>query len=124
MENRRPPRSNRPFRSNRPQRGGPPRGRRGGKEEPPILMGEPSPSLAKINTMNMAKLTEKIAMLEEEEVRVGAKLDRLKAVDPLPETKIKAVIELLARLDALKKLAAERLAGKAERKAAREQGRM
>ncbi len=87
-------------------------------------MGEPSPSLAKINTMNMAKLTEKIAMLEEEEVRVGAKLDRLKAVDPLPETKIKAVIELLARLDALKKLAAERLAGKAERKAAREQGRM
>lgn len=122
MENRRF-RSNRPYRSNRPQRGGPPRGRRGGKEEPPILMGEPSPSLAKINTMNMAKLTEKIAMLEEEEARVGAKLKRLQAVDPLPEVKIKAVTELLARLDALKKAAAERLAGKAERKAAREQGR-
>lgn len=87
-------------------------------------MGEPSPALAKINTMNMAKLTEKIASIEEEESRVGAKLKRLQAVDPLPETKIKAVSELLERLDALKKLAAERLAGKAERKAAREQGRM
>tara|TARA_R110002111_G_scaffold14050_8_gene38779 strand:- start:238 stop:633 length:396 start_codon:yes stop_codon:yes gene_type:complete len=131
MENRRPHRSNRPFRSNRPQRGsgGPPRGRggrgrRGGKEEPPMLLGEPSPSLAKINTMNMAKLTEKIAQLEEEEARVGAKLKRLEAVDPLPEVKIAAVKDLLARLDALKKAAAERLAGKAERKAAREQGRM
>jgi hypothetical protein len=89
-----------------------------------MLMGEPSPSLAKINTMNMAKLTEKIAMLVEEETRVGAKLTRLQAVDPLPEPKIKAVMELLARLDALKKLATERLAGKAERKLAREQGRL
>lgn len=89
-----------------------------------MLMGEPSPSLAKINTMNMAKLTEKIASIEEEEARVGAKLKRLQAVDPLPERKIKAVSELLERLDVLKKLAAERLAGKAERKAAREQGRM
>ncbi len=89
-----------------------------------MLLGEPSPSLAKINTMNMAKLTEKIAQLEEEEARVGAKLSRLEAVTPVPEVKIAAVKDLLARLDALKKAAAERLAGKAERKAAREQGRM
>jgi hypothetical protein len=86
-----------------------------------MLLGEPSPSLAKINTMNMVKLTEKIGQLEEEETRVGAKLSRLQAVDPLPETKIAAVKDLLARLDALKKAASERLAGKAERKAAREQ---
>lgn len=89
-----------------------------------MLMGEPSPSLAKINVMNMAKLTEKISQLEEEQKRVGAKLSRLEVVDPLPEEKIKAVKELLERLAALKEAAATRLAGKAERKALREQGRL
>ena len=126
MENRRfnSNRPNRPFRSNRPQRGrgGPPRGgrggRRGGPKEPPILLGEPSPSLAKINTMNMAKLTEKIAQLDEELARVGAKLGRLEVLDPLPEEKIKTVKELIARLEALKDAAEKRLAGKIERKAA------
>ena len=67
-----------------------------------MLLGEPSPSLAKINTMNMAKLTEKIAQLEEEEARVGAKLSRLEVVNPRPEEKIKAVKDLLVRLAALK----------------------
>jgi hypothetical protein len=128
MENRRFS-SNRPYRSNRPTRGGrsgPPRGRGGprGNPEPPILLGEPSPSLAKINTMNMVKLAEKITQLEEEQTRVGAKLSRLEVIDPLPDEKIKAVKELLARLAALKDAAEKRLAGKAERKAAREQGRL
>ncbi len=129
MENRRFS-SNRPFRSNRPTRGsgGPPRGRGGpgGRKPPPppILLGEPSPSLAKINTMNMARLTEKIAQIVEEQTRVGAKLSRLEAVDPLPEEKIKELKDLLARLAALKEAAETRLAGKAERKAAREQGRL
>ncbi len=86
-----------------------------------MLLGEPSPSLAKINTMNMAKLTEKIAQLEEEQTRVGAKLSRLEVVEPRPDEKIKAVKELLERLAALKEAAEKRLAGKAERKAAREQ---
>ncbi len=89
-----------------------------------MLLGEPSPSLAKINTMNMAKLTEKITQIEEEEARVSAKLSRLEVLDPLPDEKIKAVKNLLARLAALKEAAATRLAGKAERKAAREQGRL
>jgi hypothetical protein len=122
MENRRF-RSNRPYRSNRPQRGGPPRGR-GQKPDPPVFMGEPSPSLAKINTMNMVKLTEKIAQLEMELDRVGGKLKRLEVIDPKPQEKIKAVKELIERLEALKNAAADRLAGKAQRKAAREQGRM
>jgi hypothetical protein len=89
-----------------------------------MLMGEPSPSLAKINTMNMAKLTEKIAQLTEEQERVGAKLSRLEVVNPRPDEKIKAVKDLLARLAALKQAAQTRLDGKAQRKAAREQGRM
>lgn len=74
--------------------------------------------------MNMAKLTEKIAQLTEEQERVGAKLTRLEAVTPRPDEKIKAVKELLARLAALKEAAQTRLDGKAERKAAREQGRL
>ncbi len=86
-----------------------------------MLLGEPSPSLAKINTMNMAKLTEKIAQIEEEQTRVGAKLSRLEQVDPLPEPKIKELKDLLVRLAALKEAAETRLAGKAQRKAAREQ---
>jgi uncharacterized small protein (DUF1192 family) len=89
-----------------------------------MLMGEPSPSLAKINTMNMAKLTEKIAQLTEEQERVGAKLSRLEVVNPRPDEKIKAVKDLLARLAALKQAAQTRLDGTAQRKAAREQGRM
>ena len=86
-----------------------------------MLLGEPSPSLAKINEMNMAKLEAKIASLTEEQVRMVARLERLRGVEPLPEEKIKQLEELLVRLNALKAAAEERLAGKAERKALREQ---
>ncbi|GAB4109448.1 MAG: hypothetical protein Kow00105_18150 [Phycisphaeraceae bacterium] len=72
--------------------------------------------------MNMAKLVEKIAQLEEEESRVAAKIVRLEAVEPIPEAKIKSLKELLARLATLRQLAQKRLDGKAQRKAAREQG--
>ncbi len=100
----------------RPARGG---GRRG--QQLPMLLGEPSPSLAKINTMNMAKLEEKIASLKVEQERMAAKLASLEARDPQPEDKIKAAKDLLERLAALETAAAERLAGKAERKANYEQ---
>lgn len=87
-------------------------------------MGEPSPSLGKINQMNMVGLEAKIASLNEEQQRLGARLEHLQAQDPAPEEKIKALIELMGRLKALAVAAAERLAGKAERKAAREQGQL
>lgn len=83
-------------------------------------MGEPSPSLAKINGMNMAKLQAKILTLDEEINRTKAKLERLKAVDPVPTEKIGAVAALIERLEALRTAAADRLAGKAERKAERD----
>jgi len=85
-----------------------------------MLLGEPSPGLAKINAMNSAKLQEKIASLEAEHAMLQTKLDRLQGLDPLPAEKI-ATIELLQkRLVALRDAAAERLKGKLERKAARE----
>jgi predicted house-cleaning noncanonical NTP pyrophosphatase (MazG superfamily) len=100
--------------------GGGGRGGAGGHKSlrPPMLLGEPSPSLAKINAMNMAQLTEKIASLDEELARVSAKLERLEQQDDKPEEKIKTVIELISRLKALKIIAEKRLAEKAERKAA------
>ncbi|MEM6458329.1 MAG: hypothetical protein AAF710_02945 [Planctomycetota bacterium] len=99
----------------RPRRGGPDRGL-------PMLLGEPSPSLAKINGMNMEKLAAKIASLREEQVRMKAKLERLLARDPAaPAEKIEQAQATLARLKALEEAATRRLAGKAERKAQREQ---
>ena len=86
-----------------------------------MLLGEPSPSLAKINKMNMAALAAKIVSLREEQARMKARLERLEALDEKPEDQIKAGRELLERLAALEAAATERLQGKAQRKADREQ---
>ncbi|MEM9417837.1 MAG: hypothetical protein AAGA25_02125 [Planctomycetota bacterium] len=87
-----------------------------------MLLGEPSPSLAKINAMNMEKLAAKIMSLREEQQRMNAKLERLLARDPAaPEEKIAQAKDTLARLKALEDAAMTRLKGKAERKAQREQ---
>lgn len=96
---------------------------RGGKpDDHPVLLGEPSPSLTKINAMNMEKLTAKIASLQEEQTRMNAKLERLLARDPAPPAEqIELAKETLVRLKALEDAATTRLAGKAERKAMREQ---
>jgi len=87
-----------------------------------MLLGEPSPSLLKINAMNMEKLIAKIASLREEQQRMAAKLERLVARDPAaPEEKITQAKETIVRLKALEEAATIRLKGKAERKAMREQ---
>ena len=88
-----------------------------------MLLGEPSPSLAKINTMNMAKLAEKIASLESEQAELHTRLERLKKLDPPPADKIATVTELLKRLVALQEAATKRLQDKAARKAIRDRGR-
>lgn len=72
--------------------------------------------------MNMEKLTAKIASLQEEQTRMNAKLERLLARDPAaPADQIEQAKATLVRLKALEDAAATRLAGKAERKAQREQ---
>lgn len=85
-----------------------------------MLLGEPSPGLAKINLMNSAKLQAKIASLDAEHAMLETKLERLRVLDPLPTEKIATIEALQARLIALRNAAAERLKGKLERKAARE----
>lgn len=87
-----------------------------------MLLGEPSPSLAKINGMNMEKLALKIVSLREEQARMKTKLEKLEQRDPpAPAEKITQAKETLERLAALEKAAMERLQGKAERKKQREQ---
>ena len=81
----------------------------------PILMGEPSPSLAKINRMNMQQLAERIKALETESAHLSAKIERLSQVEPRDDEKIAALTEQKARLAALADVARKRLSGKAER---------
>ncbi|MCC6679735.1 MAG: hypothetical protein IT445_02425 [Phycisphaeraceae bacterium] len=110
----------RPRFQGRPGGYGRPRQQRRGNA-PPIFLGEPSPSLGKINAMNMAKLEAKIASIDQEVARLTQRLEKLKQYHTPPQAKMKAIAELLDRLGALRKAAADRLAGKAQRKAAREQ---
>lgn len=76
--------------------------------------------------MNMVKLEAKIAMLTNDRVPLVTKLEKLKAKadPPADPAEIQRTEHLIARLDALKEAAAQRLAGKAERKAAREAGQL
>ncbi len=79
-----------------------------------MLLGEPSPSLAKIGQMDAAALQAKIASLDLEKERLTARMDKLRVLDAPPRDKIKALMALMVRLDALKDAATERLAGNAE----------
>lgn len=99
-------------------------GRGGDKPDLPMLLGEPSPSLAKINAMNMAKLTEKIEGLKADRVHLVNKAKKLHAAGEEKEQQLKQTLDLIERLDALKAAAEKRLAGKAERKALREAGKL
>lgn len=96
------------------------RAARGGPK-PPMLLGEPSPGLAKINSMSTSKLQDKIASLDAEHALLETRLTRLRALDPQPTEKITTIEKLQERLVALRTVATERLKGKLERKALREQ---
>ena len=82
-----------------------------------MLLGEPSPSLAKINRMNMVKLEAKIEQLVEEQSLVTKRLERLTCRDPVPTEQVERTREQLDRLVALEKAARERLELKTKRKA-------
>ncbi|MCC6581609.1 MAG: hypothetical protein IT440_14345 [Phycisphaeraceae bacterium] len=81
----------------------------------PILMGQPSPSLAKINKMNMEELKERIASLETEKGHLSHKVEQLSQKEPRDEVKITELKALMSRLGALVNVAKERLEGKVER---------
>ena len=81
----------------------------------PMLMGLPSPSLAKMNRMNMVELEERIKRLETEQQCLQAKIQKLEAHRPKPEEKIAMLKEQVERLIVLLNMAKNRLAGKQDR---------
>ncbi|MEX0775416.1 MAG: hypothetical protein WD042_06845 [Phycisphaeraceae bacterium] len=86
------------------------------KPNDPMLMGQPSPGLTRINKMNMAKLAEQIERLKLEKQRLGEKIKRLEAVTPKPAERIATLDSQMRRLGVLEKTARERLVSKEERK--------
>ena len=100
------------------RRGGGGRRSQGRAEQPPMLKGEPSPSLAKINTMNIVKLEEKITQLITEQKLVSERIEKLESRDPQPEDQIKRTRDQLERLAELEAVARQRLSEKEKRKAA------
>ena len=100
------------------RRGGGGRRSQGRAEQPPMLKGEPSPSLAKINTMNIVKLEEKITQLITEQKLVSERLEKLESRDPQPEDQIKRTRDQLERRAELEAVARQRLSEKEKRKAA------
>jgi hypothetical protein len=71
--------------------------------------------------MNMAQLEAKIASLINARTPLEKKAEQLQTRDPVPTERIEKTQKLIRRLKALERLAGERLAGKAERKAQYEQ---
>ena len=86
-----------------------------------MLAGEPSPSLAKINVMNIVKLEAKIAHLVAEQNLIVDRLKRLQAHEPHPIEQIGRLEEQQNRLKVLEHAARERLEEKVRRKAAWEE---
>jgi len=72
-------------------------------------MGEPSPSLAKIQGMNAAELTAQIDALATEANHVSQRIQRLAAVKPPPEEQVRKLTTLLKRLTGLENIARDRL---------------
>lgn len=87
------------------------------KPDAPMLLGEPSPSLARINMMNMVKLEAKIVQLANEQTALVSRLERLNALDEAPTEKLQRAGKQLDRLKDLEKAARTRLEEKVRRKA-------
>jgi hypothetical protein len=92
------------------------------KRPNPMLMGEESPSLGKMNRMNAAQLNAHIERLTQEAARLALKITNLKNHKPCPEEKLAQLTAYHQRLQALEKAARGRLAGKIDRRQER-QGR-
>lgn len=78
----------------------------------PVFMGQPSPSLAKINRMTPQQLTDRIQALEVEAERISQKIKNLSNMQPRDEKRIALLTEQRERLAALQQIAKDRLAGK------------
>ncbi|MEQ9459465.1 MAG: hypothetical protein RIG82_00750 [Phycisphaeraceae bacterium] len=97
------------FRLNRPQTQAPERPDRPALPRYPMLLGEPSPSLAKIRRMTIPELQKKISSLGADQPPLLTKLEKLRAKDPIPAEDVKETETHLKRLQVLESLAKEQL---------------
>ena len=74
-----------------------------------MLLGEPSPSLAKMNRMNSTELTAHIQRLTTEAAHLNRKIENLKRHQPSPVEHIEQLTNQVKRLLVLEKMAADRL---------------
>ncbi len=82
----------------------------------PVLLGKPSPSLARINKMNAEELIARIDSLSTERARLARRIEHLKIQDPVPQQRIDRLSRQIRRLAALQKTAGDRLAEKQEQR--------
>ncbi len=83
---------------------------RGKQSRYPMLLGKPSPGLAKIAKMTTEELSQRIESLTLESDHVVRKIGRLTGQDPRPRQRIHELTMLLNRLSELEQAARDRLA--------------
>jgi ribosomal protein L29 len=77
-----------------------------------MLMGEPSPSLAKMKKMNPEQLQAKVDQLREESLRLTRKVQRLQEQHEPNFKKIDALTKQIQRLQALQRIARDKVEGR------------
>lgn len=75
----------------------------------PMLLGKPSPSLAKMEIMSRDDLMVQIESLTTEASRLRRKIEHLKIQDPVPQKRIDHLARQSRRLSALTRAARERV---------------
>ena len=75
----------------------------------PMLLGKPSPSLAKMQTMDHSDLLVQIESLTTESTRLRRKIEHLKIQNPVPQKRIDSLARQSRRLAALARAARERM---------------
>ena len=83
----------------------------------PMLLGQPSPSLSKINRMNIAELEVRIERLRTESARITKRINNLKRERPVPQNRIDQLTVEIKRLGLLRRAAEKRLEAKLKRRA-------
>ena len=87
------------------------------RQKPPVFMGQPSPSLAKLERMNREELTQHIQRLVTERERLMTRITNLGRLTPPPQEKLENLAAQVVRIEALEKLSRQRLEQKQDRAA-------
>jgi len=85
------------------------RTRRTSPTSDPILLGKPSPSLAKMEKMTIQELSDRITILATEIGRHRRRVEHLKIQDPVPQKRVDSLLRQVRRLAALERATQEKM---------------